>query len=80
MQDYGVTIVRPLIYISEEEIREFAKMYGFNRVVCQCPVGQNSMRKKTKDLIASLEKEFPNARKNLSHASLRYGSRKALNK
>jgi tRNA 2-thiocytidine biosynthesis protein TtcA len=80
MQDYGVTIVRPLIYISEEEIGEFAKMYGFNRVVCQCPVGQNSMRKKTKDLIASLEKEFPNARENLSHASLRYGSRKALNK
>lgn len=77
MHDYGVTIVRPLIYISEEEIREFAKMYGFNRIVCQCPVGQNSMRKKTKDLIASLEKEFPNARDNLSDASMKYGSKKA---
>lgn len=80
MHDYGVTIVRPLIYISEEEIREFAKMYGFNRVVCQCPVGQNSMRKKTRDLIAALENEFPNARENLSHASMQYGSRKALTK
>jgi tRNA(Ile)-lysidine synthase TilS/MesJ len=80
MQDYGVTIIRPLIYISEEEIQTFAKMYGFNRIVCQCPVGQNSMRKRTKDLIASLEKEFPNARENLSYASLRYGSQKALNR
>jgi tRNA 2-thiocytidine biosynthesis protein TtcA len=80
MHDYGVTIVRPFIYVSEAEIREFAKMYGFTRVVCQCPVGQNSMRKRTKDLLAALEKEFPNTLDNLSSASLRYGSQKALNK
>ncbi|MGC1878880.1 MAG: tRNA 2-thiocytidine biosynthesis TtcA family protein [Rhabdochlamydiaceae bacterium] len=79
MHDYGVTIIRPLIYVSEEEIEEFAKMYGFTRVVCQCPVGQTSMRKRTKELIASLEKEFPNAQNNLSLASLRYGSKKAMN-
>ncbi len=65
MHDYGVTIIRPLIYVSEEEIVEFAKMHGFARIVCQCPVGQNSMRKRTKELIASLEREFPNARENL---------------
>ncbi len=80
MHDYGVTIIRPLIYISEEEIREFAKMYGFARVVCQCPVGQNSMRKQTKDLLAEVEKIFPNARENLGSASLLYGSQKALKK
>jgi tRNA 2-thiocytidine biosynthesis protein TtcA len=80
MHDYGVTIIRPLIFVSEEEIREFAKMYGFARVVCQCPVGQNSMRKQTKDLIAELEKVFPNAKKNLGTASLVYGSQKALKK
>jgi tRNA 2-thiocytidine biosynthesis protein TtcA len=80
MQDYGVTIVRPFIYVSEEQLKKFAKMYGFNRIVCQCPVGQNSMRKKTKELIASLKKEFPNAEENLSYASMRYGSRKALYK
>jgi tRNA(Ile)-lysidine synthase TilS/MesJ len=78
MHDYGVTIIRPLIYISEEEIREFAKLYGFSRITCQCPVGQNSMRKKTKDLIAEVEKQFPNARVNLSDASMKYGSQKAL--
>ena len=78
MHDYGVTIIRPLIYISEEEIREFAQMYGFSRLVCQCPIGQKSMRKKTKELIAQLEKQFPNARGNLSDASLKYGAQKAV--
>jgi tRNA 2-thiocytidine biosynthesis protein TtcA len=80
MHDYGVTIIRPLIYANEEEIREFAKMYGFARITCQCPVGQNSMRKQTKDLIGELEKVFPNAKENLGQASLLYGSQKAMSK
>ena len=50
MYDYGVTIIRPLIYTSEKEIKEFAKLYGFNRITCQCPVGQNSLRKQTDSL------------------------------
>jgi tRNA 2-thiocytidine biosynthesis protein TtcA len=78
MHDYGVTIIRPLIYVSEAEIREFAKMYGFSRIVCQCPVGQDSMRRKTETLIGELEELFPNARENLAQAAFTYGSHKAL--
>ncbi len=80
MQDYGVRIVRPLIYIPEDDLREFAKLYGFARIVCQCPVGQNSVRQKTKVLLSQLEEQFPNARVNLSLASHLYGSQKAANK
>lgn len=78
MHDYGITIIRPLIFIGEDEIKEFAKMHGFARIVCQCPVGQDSMRKKTKDLVTEMEKIFPNVRENLASASLLYGSKKAL--
>ncbi len=78
MHDYGVTIIRPLIYVSEEEIKEFAKMYGFARIACQCPVGQESMRKSSKDLLAEMEKEFANAKENLANAALLYGSKKAM--
>lgn len=78
MHVYGITIIRPLIYIAEEEIQRFAEMYDFARVVCQCPVGQDSKRKRTGDLIGVLEKEFPNARQNLLQAALEYGSNKAL--
>ena len=77
MHDYGVTLIRPLIFASETEIRNFADLYGFSRIVCHCPVGQVSMRKKTKDLLLQLERAFPNAKHNLSSASLLYGSDKA---
>jgi tRNA 2-thiocytidine biosynthesis protein TtcA len=78
MVDYGVTIIRPLIFVSEDEIVNFAKMYEFARITCQCPVGQNSLRKKTKELLAELEELYPNARSNLASAALLYGSDKAL--
>jgi tRNA 2-thiocytidine biosynthesis protein TtcA len=78
MVHYGVTIIRPLIFISEEEIISFAKLYGFARITCQCPIGQNSLRKKTHKLVQELEQIYPNARANLASASLLYGSNKAL--
>lgn len=78
MHDYGIKIIRPLIYVPEDDLREFAKMYGFARIVCQCPVGQNSMRKEAARLLSVIEESFPNARENLAQAALQYGSRKAL--
>lgn len=80
MYDYGVTIIRPLIYVPEDSIISFAKLHGFHRITCQCPVGQNSLRKQTKELIDILEKTFPNAKENLSQASFTYASDKALRK
>lgn len=77
MQEYGVTIIRPLIYIGEDEIRTFAEQHGFIRIMCRCPVGQNSMRKKVKDLIEEIEALYPNARENIARAALLYGSDKA---
>jgi len=77
MFDYGVTIIRPLIYIDEASIREFAKHYGFARISCQCPVGQNSKRKTVDQMIKEMEEHFPHARSNLARAGLLYGSTKA---
>jgi tRNA(Ile)-lysidine synthase TilS/MesJ len=74
MYDYGVTIIRPLIYIAEKDIKEFAKLHGFSRITCQCPVGADSMRKKVDKLLDEIEHYFPNARANLAKAGLTYGS------
>jgi tRNA(Ile)-lysidine synthase TilS/MesJ len=74
---YGVTIIRPLIYLQETDITIFAKHYGFQRITCRCPAGQHSLRKKTDLLLTSLSSLYPNARSNVSHASLLYGSHKA---
>lgn len=77
MHNFGVTLIRPLIFIAEEDIRTFARQHGFARISCQCPVGQNSMRKKVDNLLEELEKHFPNARANLARGGLLYGSDKA---
>jgi len=77
MYDYGVTIIRPLIYLDERSIQEFAKQQGFMRVMCKCPVGQNSMRKQVDQILSDLEATFPNVRENIAQAGLVYGSNKA---
>ncbi|PWU16112.1 MAG: tRNA 2-thiocytidine biosynthesis protein TtcA [Chlamydiae bacterium] len=80
MHDYGVTIIRPLIYVPEEYLIQFAKLYEFSRVVCQCPVSQRSMRKTVKNILKNIQENFPNATDNLAIASRIYGSQKALKK
>jgi tRNA(Ile)-lysidine synthase TilS/MesJ len=77
MHDYGITIIRPLIYIAEADIRTFAQQNGFMRIMCRCPVGQDSMRKKVDLLLGEIEALFPNARANIAQAGLHYGSDKA---
>lgn len=78
MHLYDVTIIRPLIYISEKEIIEFAQHYGFARISCQCPVGQFSNRKKVEQHVQRMERDFPHLRTNLANAGIKYGSKKAL--
>lgn len=78
MQRYDITIIRPLIYVSEAQIQTFARQQGFARIVCQCPVGQNSKRKQVDTLIDDMTELFPHARSNLARSSLLYGSTKAL--
>lgn len=77
MRQYDVTIIRPLIYIAESDIRTFAKQNDFARITCRCPVGQKSMRRQVDHLLDELEATFPNVRENIARASLLYGSDKA---
>ena len=80
MHDFGVTIIRPLYYVLEKEILEFAQRKGFFRLTCQCPVGATSKRRDTKELLEHLKTLFPNAKTNLFHALSEYGSDKSLRK
>ncbi len=77
MHKFGLTLIRPLIYVSESDISHFAEQQSFKRITCKCPVGVNSKRKQTDKLIHEIEKLFPNVRSNLSKAMHLYGSDKA---
>jgi len=78
MKKYGVTIVRPLLYVPQEMIIAFAEAEGFLRVLCRCPVGQESMRKKSGLLLREIEHIFPHARANLARAGWDSGGEGAL--
>jgi tRNA(Ile)-lysidine synthase TilS/MesJ len=80
MHDYGITIIRPLIYVAEADIVTFAEQYGFKRIMCRCPVGQNSMRRKVDELLSEIEHLYPEARANIARAGILYGSDKASRK
>ncbi len=78
MHDYGVTIIRPLILVEESEIITFAKQVGFARILCACPVGAQSMRRKVKQLLEHIDEIYPNSSSNIALALRTYGSTKAL--
>jgi tRNA 2-thiocytidine biosynthesis protein TtcA len=75
---FDITIIRPLIYVEEDEIIKFAKHYEILRTFCKCPIGQTSKRKEVKKIINEIEKQFPNVKSNLSQASFVYSLKKAL--
>jgi len=75
MHRYECTIIRPLILIEERSIVTFSQNEGFSRITCQCPVGVNSVRKKTEMLLQKVEAVFPNARTNLAQAGLHYSKK-----
>lgn len=78
MHNYGITIIRPLIYSTEHEIIQFAEQEGFRRIMCRCPVGQNSMRTKAEGLLKEMDALNPDARHNIARAGLLYGSTRAV--
>jgi tRNA 2-thiocytidine biosynthesis protein TtcA len=80
MHDYDITIIRPLIYVAENDIKTFAQQHGFMRITCRCPVGQTSMRMQVDRLLEEIEALYPNARENIARAGLLYGSDKASRK
>jgi tRNA 2-thiocytidine biosynthesis protein TtcA len=61
------TVIRPLIYASEDEIESFATATGAPIVSCSCPEcgGRDHKRAEVKELIAQLEEKWPGIKANL---------------
>ncbi len=61
-----ITIIRPLAYVEEEEIRKFAKYNNdFPHEKCSCPNSITSKRTTIENLIKELEKGCPQIKKNI---------------
>ncbi|MBB5337354.1 tRNA 2-thiocytidine biosynthesis TtcA family protein [Pectinatus brassicae] len=54
-----LTVIRPLIYFREEEMRTAVKYHKMTPLASPCPIDGTTMRQDTKELLASLNKTYP---------------------
>ena len=59
----GVTVIRPLIYMPEKDVRYYASKAGLPVVESTCPADGNTQREEMKQLLSRLDRE---------HKGLRY--------
>jgi len=64
------TVIRPLVYVAEADIIEFARRNVFPIICCACPVyGRvDQQRQRMKRLVGELEQEIPHVRRSLLRA------------
>ena len=60
-----ITLIRPLIYTSEKEIRKFIRKNKVEVMPKVCPMDGTSKREDMKQLIFTLTKDIPMIRANL---------------
>jgi tRNA 2-thiocytidine biosynthesis protein TtcA len=64
------TVIRPLVYASEEDIVDFMGQVGLPVVSCSCPVSDSTdlKRRRMKELLRELEQEIPHVRSSMLKA------------
>lgn len=68
-----ITLIRPLVYTQEKEIKRFIKKAGIELMDKCCPMDGVSKRENMKELINSFQKEIPQIKANLLGAIKRSG-------
>jgi len=64
----NLTVIRPMVYIDELEIKSIAKKYNFQIVHNPCPANGFTKRQYMKNLTYALEKDIPGVKNNLLRA------------
>lgn len=61
----NLSLIRPLLYIEEKEIRQFIKKYDIEIMPKTCPYDGTTKREYTKNLICDIKKDIPKVKENL---------------
>ena len=69
----GLTVIRPLVYFREDEMRDAVKYHGFTPVPSPCPHDGHTIRQDVKELVARLDSEIPQLYDHLA-AAMRQGA------
>ncbi|MBP3200485.1 MAG: tRNA 2-thiocytidine(32) synthetase TtcA [Lachnospiraceae bacterium] len=73
-----VTVIRPLLFIDEIDIKGFANAYPLPVIKSPCPADGNTKREYAKKLMLNLDKENKGAKKSLFNACLMYLDKKII--
>ena len=73
----GVTVIRPLVYLRESEIRAAVKKWGLTPLKNPCPLDRTTKRAEIKELIRNLKKDNPHVFYHLA-AAMREGQNSQL--
>lgn len=68
MEDSNISIIRPLMYISEAEVIGFRNKYNLNIIKNPCPYDGRTKRQYVKEIVSSLNKDNPGIKNKLFHS------------
>ena len=68
----GVTQIRPMLYVGEKAISQFAEAYDLPVVHNICPADKHTKRQEVKDLISGLQAQYPDLKTKIFGAMQRY--------
>ncbi|MDO5516698.1 MAG: ATP-binding protein [Clostridium sp.] len=65
MDKENITLIRPMVYITEKSIKNVVKKYEFPVIQNPCPVDKKTKREDMKNLIYELDHKIPGFKENL---------------
>jgi len=68
LSEKKLTLIRPMIFLYENEISRFIKKYDYPTVKSICPVDGHTERARIKALVKELEQKYPALRKKITGA------------
>ena len=68
LEDSNLTVIRPMIYVSEAEVKGFQNKYQLPVVKNPCPADGNTKREYVKQLIRQMNFDHPGVKSRLFHA------------
>jgi tRNA(Ile)-lysidine synthase TilS/MesJ len=76
-QRYPLSLIRPLCYISEDDIRAFAALHHYQEEKCRCGWNDDGVRAKVRETLEMLSRFDENARMKLFISQFRIGQDQA---
>ena len=67
----GITQIRPMLYVGEQAITHFSEKYELPIVHNVCPADKHTKRQEVKELIVSLQAQYPDLKSKIFGAMQR---------